>query len=225
MKKYKVITIAVSSILEPWITIENEGIRKTWLLNKNDNDLVLFYYGGVNDLTVNDDRIYLPHPEGFMNIGHKTIMLMEYILKNYDFDYVFKTNTSSYIDLKKLNEYVDNMPLNNLYSGVIGDYNNGNNTIRFVSGCGVLLSKDMVELYINNKNDVNHNIIEDVAMGDFFNKKNIKYSIGPRIDINFSNENNIPLGHFHYRCKDYERNNRNNDIKRMHLINKRLGYE
>lgn len=210
---YNVITIVVSSVLDPWISIENDGIRKTWLEKKGDN-LVLFYYGDVDTLKVDDDKIFLPHDEGFMNIGKKTISLMEYIVQNYEFNYIFKTNTSSYIDLNLLNEYVGNKPKENLYSGVIGDYNG----IQFVSGCGVLLSKDLVKFYIDNKSKVRHDIIEDVAMGLFFTQNNIKPIPGPRFDVNFSNENNIPNNCFHYRCKDYERGDRLNDIRRMKII-------
>lgn len=211
---YNVITIVVSSVLDPWINIENNGIRETWLTKKDDNNLVLFYYGGVDELKVDNDKIFLPQEEGFINMGKKTILLLEYILQNYEFNYIFKTNTSSYIDLNLLNEYIIDKPKENLYSGIVGNHNG----IEFVSGCGVLLSKDMVELFVNNKDKVRHDIIEDVSMGLFFKENNIKIIPGPRFDVNFSNENSIPNNHFHYRCKDYERGDRLNDIRRMKII-------
>lgn len=214
MKFYNTITIVVSSEQEPWISIENDGIRKTWLTNKTEDDLVLFYYGNVTELKIDEDRIYLPHPEGFINMGRKTISVIEYILNTYDFNYIFKTNTSSYIDLQLLNKYASTKPKEKLYNGIIGNHDG----IRFVSGCGVLMSKDVAKLFVENKQDVNHDIIEDVAMGLFFQKYNITPTQGIRHDVVFSNEKSIPSKYFHYRCKDYERNDRSNDIRRMNLI-------
>lgn len=205
MKKILIIVLSIKK--EPWITIENEGIRKTWY-EKNNN--VFFYYGDNDKNEIIGDEIRLNVKERLMNLGYKTLECFE-MIKDMDFDYVFKTNTSSYIDIKLLCDFIQDKPINNFYCGIIGIYNN----ISFVSGCGCLLSKDLLLKILQHKNYWNHNYIEDVSLGDLMMKLNIKPSKGYRFDI-VNDYEDIPIDYYHYRCKDS--NNRNNDIIRMEKI-------
>jgi hypothetical protein len=139
-------------------------------------------------------------------------------LKNIEFDYIFRTNSSSYIDKKLLYNYLIDKPKTNFYSGVIGDLN-GN---KFASGSGYVLSKDLVEVVLDNLDLWNHDYIDDVALGILLNKIGHRPVEAPRFDIDIHNFfhnifNKVPLNFYHYRLKS---KNRNFDISQMKKIYK-----
>jgi hypothetical protein len=126
----------------------------------------------------------------------KTIKSIEYINNNFNFKYIYRTNLSSFLNLQLMNDYILN---NNFdYGAVIGKCNN----ISYGSGCGFFLSKKICDYLIKNKNLLEYNLYDDVAIGKLLTKKVDIFSI-PRIDIvDINNEKNkINNNIFHYRCK------------------------
>lgn len=203
---------------EPFIKLEN-GIRETWMKHNVDNDII-FYYGNSEHINIIGDRLYLDTKnEGFYNIGYKTIKMFEYCLNNYDFDYIFRTNSSSYIRIDKLNQYLINKPKNNFYNAIIGSHDG----ITFASGAGYFLSRDLIELIIKNKEKWNHGYIDDVALALLLRNENITPTNSTRFDINEYNMNNldnINLDYFfHFRCKCSDRNN---DIEIFKQLDKKF---
>lgn len=69
----------------------------------------------------------------------KTIAAMKFVLMNCEFDYLFRTNSSSYINISALEGFVKDLPRELVYGGPPGVHG-----IEFASGTGVLLSRDLV---------------------------------------------------------------------------------
>lgn len=206
----KILVLVLSYDKNPWKQIEEYGIRKTWAKN---NKNIFFYYGGSNKDNIIEDKIYLNINEDIMNIGLKTLMCFD-MIKDFNFDYIFRTNTSSYVDINLLYKFIEDKPTSNFYCGVIGNHNG----IIFCSGSGYFLSKDLLLNVLKNREKWDHSYIDDVSLGKLINSfKNINIYEGKRYDI--INDNiEIPTNYYHYRCKDEK--NRMNDIIRMKKIHK-----
>jgi len=154
-----------------------------------------------DNIQLQDDTIFIKGSDSFVpGCLDKTIKSIEFVLKEYDFDFIFRTNMSSVIDLQKLyNILNDKMK----YAGVIvfdkGTY--------FASGAGFLLSKQMCQLLINNKDKLQYNIIDDVALGYFFTNNKIPITPLMRLDVYYYKYNMNLItkdrlsNHYHFRCK------------------------
>jgi hypothetical protein len=226
----KIVFLVISSESETYSKLESK-IRETWKSNLDSKDCpVYFCYGNSLEFSVEGDKIYCPFEENLMNIGHKTIRSLEYLLENVDFDLVYRTNSSSYIDLENMYKYLNCYSLENFYSGYINLDKKSN--ILFCSGSGYFLSRDVVKMVIENKNDWDHSLIDDVSMGKLLKNLGITMTQGRRLDINqikdsgiFFNEKpieNIQIDNsYHFRCKTNDPS-REEDCKIMEYLYKTI---
>jgi hypothetical protein len=196
----------------------------TWDSISKKNVETYYYYGNNDNDIINGNIILTNVSERLFNCGHKFIKTLD-LIYDINFDFIFRTNSSSYVDKNLITEFLikkTNIPLDeNFYCGVNGLYQN----IKFASGSGFFLSKKNVKLLLDNKKNFNHNLIDDVAVGEIMQKNNIILHQSERFDIvqeniNQIDINNLPTKYFHYRFKT---NNRHVDIKNMekiHLLKK-----
>lgn len=186
---------------ETWDSVEVPDVKTLYLFGNHDCDEII------------DDKIMVDVPEVvennlIINCGYKTIKSF-LLTKDLDYDYIFRTNSSSYIDKNLLLDFVSDKPKTNYYSGLIGYHGN----ITFASGSGFFISRDLVDYVIQNSTEWNHNLIDDVAIASLLSSYGIKPYLNERIDI--LEDHNIPNHYFHYRLKT---GNRRDDIRRMYLI-------
>jgi hypothetical protein len=72
------------------------SIKKTW---GNNSVFETIFYTGDNEFNqLNSNFLELNVSNDFKDFGKKTLLCFEEILKYRDFDYVFRTNTSSYLN-------------------------------------------------------------------------------------------------------------------------------
>ena len=116
---------------------------------------------------------------------------MKYLSENVDFDFLVRTNESTYWNLDNLNELLSKLPLNKVYAGYLErrEYPK----VNFISGSGMIFSKDVVDLLITNHNHIESDFIDDVSIGRFLNKIDIVplHLSRPEIKINLSKFNFI----------------------------------
>lgn len=186
-----------------------EAQKNTWDSDKIDDVDTFYYFGNHSKDEIIGDKIFVNTGEGVPNCGYKTIKAFE-LIKNLDFDFVFRTNATSYIDKKMLLEFIKTKPKDRFYSGYIGFYEG----IKFASGSGYFISKDIIDIILNFKNDWNHDLIDDVALSKVLLKNNIIPTNNIRYDVTTKQ---IPMNFFHYRLKT---DNREFDIENMYLIKK-----
>jgi hypothetical protein len=146
-----------------------------------------------NTIFVKDFESYSP------GIFNKTIESIRYCLNNFSFDYIYRTNLSSFLSLEKMYNFICNNDIN--YGGVEGFHN----PYKFASGCGFFMSKEVCEflIYYDISNiDIINKYLDDVAIGAILTKKyNIDYI--HRIDIDSLDNlylKNADTNEFHYRC-------------------------
>lgn len=176
-----------------WDSINVEGVE------------TYYYFGNSNNNEIIENNIYTEVNETLLNCTDKTIQTFK-LINHIEYDYIFRTNSSSYVDKHKLKDYLIDKPKNNFYSGIIG-LHEGN---YFCSGSGFFLSKDLVTLIINNENLLDRSFIDDVSIGNFLNKNGIPLINSERFDVLSSDD--INENFFHYRLKTSDRNE---DINNM----------
>lgn len=227
----KCIILILTTDSAPFISIEEKGQRPTWIkeLSKK-NDVKIFFYkysNSVESAQMKEDYILCPGQELKENIGRKTLEAIKLINTKYNPDYIFRTNISSYIHSSQFLYFIKKIPINKFYSGVIGSHSNKkqNERIKFCSGSGYFISKDLINLCLEKKESWDHSLPDDVAISKIFLQAGISPSPQKRFDFPHLNDIiniNIPDNIFHFRCKFPP--NRHIDIQRMHYLHKHLGY-
>lgn len=179
MKKHKKVIIMVMSSNQPTFQTLENTIKETWYNLKNDDVEIIFYKENntyvTNNVVYEHPNLYLPCSDGYYSCGQKTLLALEWVQKNYEFDYIYRSNLGAFINVKNLINFLEDKPKEKFYCGILG-INNFllGEEIRFASGSGFFLSKDVVEIVLNSKNLWNHNVIDDVALGYVLLKFNIK---------------------------------------------------
>ena len=148
----------------------------------NNNNITFYFYCYKEDLqeeyVIEDDMIYIKGAETYVpGILEKTIKVFE-ITKNMEYDFLLRSNISTVIDYSKLDNILYKIPDDVIYaggfcclhkwidnpSGIHKIYN-----IRFILGTSIILRREGVHKLINNKNVLSKTIIDDFALGLFFN--------------------------------------------------------
>jgi hypothetical protein len=174
------ILILVIASNQPEHQADLESQKKTWVSECNENVSVIYLRGwDQSECYFEKDVLFVPIREEYSNILHKTIIGINYILDNFEFDVLVRSNVSTYFEtnrlVKELNQsvyrgsffggYFDKSKDKNFYNG---------DSFEYISGTGVYLSKDVViEL---SKLDPNKytGISEDLAIYDFLKDKGFK---------------------------------------------------
>lgn len=79
-----------------------DGIRNSWLKLIPSNYRVLFIHGRPGQPEgVEGDCLYLDCPESYEMLPRKVHAFLKYCLSNFEFDYLFKTDDDSYLDLER----------------------------------------------------------------------------------------------------------------------------
>jgi hypothetical protein len=135
----------------------DKSVRKIpKLISKRHGGPILLENKGIGA-----DSLYLPVPEARPLIGLKTIEAFKYVLKEFDFDYLFRTNTSSLVNPKKLVAYLKNTSKTGVYAG----YKMKTETNEdYASGAGILMSRDVISRVCDAEAQWRHGLPDDVAL-------------------------------------------------------------
>jgi hypothetical protein len=189
--KNKKISILLLTCKDYPFDLMEDCIRNTWGKEKNENVNIWYYYGGFSNFNIEGDKIQCTSLEGYENIGKKTLEAFEFLLDT-DFDYLFRPNSSSFVNIKKLQEFLNSCPSEKFYAGSIIPYETYDKNINeefkneCVSGCGYILSRDLVKYIVENKNMWEHDIIDDIALCVFLAKNNIFAKDVFRLKLHYS---------------------------------------
>lgn len=136
--------------------------------------------------------------------GRRNLALFDWFINSTDGDFLFQTNTSSYLRIENLQEIVKKYCANDLvYAGAI--INPDYTFFPIVSGAGKLLSRKLVLEILKNKDLLKFNL-EDVALAELVSKLGVNAIELRRLDLpnlhSIKKYSNQELGeHFHFRCK------------------------
>jgi len=202
--EFKILVLVVASDTYP-SKRNKKIIEKTWAKDTSTDTKVLFYKSGDMTRFVKENEIILEVGKSTLDMSKKNILAFQFALENYDFDYIFRTTTASYVNLNLLRKYIDDnfTEEKNLYSGIILETNDhSGNNIKFINGAGIIFSRDVIKKIVKNREKLDFNLWDDVGIGKLLNQLKIIPKEGERFDIKgniFSQ--NISKRHYHYRCR------------------------
>jgi len=142
--------------METWDSVDIEGMD------------TVFYFGqpkASDQKWCNKKIFYTGGDEALTNIGFKNLKVFEAALHNPDWDFIIRANASTYVNKKLVAEYVQDKPTKGLYMGVGAPYTLDGKEFYYAWGPHYLLSRDVVELIVENKDKWNHGLMDDVALG------------------------------------------------------------
>lgn len=179
----------IETSLNTWDSIDVHGVE------------TVFYCG--ESLKADTDKIvYLPVRDSLQSMGYKDILIFKWALQNKQFDYVVRVNSSCYVDKFELVEYIKTLPTENLFAcaEVVG----GGRKWAW-GGYQFIMSRDVVEKIIENKDKWDHSVMEDMAMSGLVADIGIPYTPIKACSINrygegwlliSSDNNNIAFNDF-----------------------------
>jgi hypothetical protein len=174
-----------------------------------------------NLIKLRDPAIHVHVKDIYLTIPWKLLAMYKYALNNYEFDYLFRTTSASYVRAMELSKVCEALPREKYYGGAIA-YEGA----RFAAGNNILMSRDLVERIAMKKTVANPTIIEDVSLGNYMNSIGVKLSPLPQINIdsiekmNYISDEEL-MSNFHFRLKSGTMKKRN-DVEIMHVLHERI---
>lgn len=187
-------------------------------------DRILFplFLSKAPSFSYNDElkELEVNSPSTYIHFHLRNRALFDWFLSETEYDFLFRTNSSSYIIKEKLFETAcaGHSPL---FSGKIL----GRPDSQFVSGAGILLDRPMVRLMLENWDMLELHMIEDVALSRL--AKRLGVSLQPLDYLEVSSvedlrrlSDDILQSYFHFRCKALSRPSGEIDV--MNALNLRI---
>ncbi|MBA2369085.1 MAG: hypothetical protein H0V82_08705 [Candidatus Protochlamydia sp.] len=198
-------------------------LQKVWkaYMHSCPEHIEVYFIKGNPDLPtsfeIRGDDLFVKTEEGYIpGIINKTILSMEAMLPRFkEFDFVLRTNLSSFYVFPRLLNFIRNLPPKKCYCGfqmhIPASWTPKLGFINFVSGAGFILSIDLVEMLIREKCYLlkyKCDLPDDVLIGLFFQKRSILSLPAERMDIGTLEEwnaqkDNISENAFHFRAKNH----------------------
>lgn len=164
----------------------------------------IHYVGGGRGAPVLEDAhtLRIEASEGDKwKVGPKTVDAFRWAVENREFDFVFRTNTSSYVDQRMLLAHANSLKREYHYSGFV-DRRYGD----FASGSGYFISADLVDKLVSDGDRLD-SAPDDVALSAWLGKTlGVKAETQQRVDLQLQSQLDAwrAAGRqrcFHYRCR------------------------
>lgn len=208
--------LVLGARVEPFPAL-HDAQRRTWAATPPGDVETIFYFGG-DRLSFAEDELVLPVSDARLDISRKTLACFEWALENRDFDLVFRTNSSSYVDLPNLCRRArEQGRRERFYSGFIGAFDErgifglehkiGPDAVErmpFASGSGYFLSRDLVRYVVNHRGTWRHDWrdSDDAALAEMVSRIGIVPEAAPRVDYTDVREvRNVDTTQHHFRCR------------------------
>jgi hypothetical protein len=200
--------------------------RELWRHNLRNKTISYYFLNATqpdledHQVLVNSDVIETRHhPDFNQRITEKTQLGIQYCCENITFDYLLRTNLSSFYNLNGLIQHLETLEPKNIYAGKITtqyylDESGSQQAFSFCSGSGFFLSRDVCQKIVQRQQLVSKRLIddvwirlllEDVPMLDIQRCDLIKIGQYCSNTLNFADQcinNAIKDGVFHFRVKD-----------------------
>ena len=194
---------------ETWDNVHVNGIKTLFYSECLFNDSSK--YGYLREVNPWRTMLRINCSDDFYMIHWKTKLALDVALARDDWDIVFRTNNSSYINKVNLFTFCQALPTRAVYGGWF-------NNDRFVSGAGIFLSRDYCEVLSRQVKEM-LSYEEDVLYGDIFKSRGITATFDDRSRLDWPNLGDDYRSAYHIRFKTEERLN---DVRNMYLFHKKL---
>ena len=159
-------------IINYWINIINY-ITKYKLEDKIKIYLVFGEGSNTKKFKDIEKNIFISQcEENFKNILKKTVISIKHFSKIYEYKYLIRSNISSFWCINNLMPFINALPNKNVYVGPVTRKWTKRGWYFYISGCGIIMSKDVVQKIINtNINHLNLNNTDDIEIFRIVNTK------------------------------------------------------
>ena len=176
------ILILIIASNDPEHEADFEIQNKTWV-SKCHKDVSVMYLRGWDQAYFYFEKeknvLFVPIPEAYSNILSKTILGIKYILDNFEFDILVRSNVSTYFETHRLVREL-NHPIycGSFFGGYFdksknSNFNNGN-SFEYISGTGLYFSKDIATILSELDPEFYTDVFDDLAIFDFLKNKDLK---------------------------------------------------
>jgi hypothetical protein len=195
---YKFIFLILSSNKYP-SSLNEKTQDKTWVQNLKKDSIAIFYKGGSSNV-LEGNYLNLDIGDSLQEIGYKTIAAMDWLVENYSFDYLVRSNSSTYINVNEMKKYIlETATSEPFYSGRTTTFEN---SFKYAHGSCIILNDLAVFKILENRTSWDHMLIDDAALGKLFNfldieltQKEVKH-VDSEILTGYLNKKHVA-----YRCK------------------------
>ena len=168
-----------------------------------------------NELKSLHKVIQVNFPDIYLTIRWKNFAIFDYFISKTKHDFLFITAANAYVRPQTLMNLLNRIPKKNIYTGAYtwpGSF--------FISGGNLILSRDVVQKLLNNRNIFRPSVIDDVELSNVLNKMSIPHFGIPLISISTEEEldstsDKVLLDNYHFRMKTTG----NRAIKEVSLMN------
>lgn len=195
-------------------------LRKIWrsYMHYNPEQVESYFIRGNPNLSrshiIENDIIWSKTQESYIpGILNKTILSLEAMIPRInDFDYILRTNLSSFYVFPRLLKVLNKSPRSRfiLSGGFVSPFDN---SLKCPHGCGYIISRDLAELIIKNKSQIltspqANAWPDDVVTCEFFYKNNLHKINDKKIDLSSISswkkiKHKIPKKAFHFRVRNF----------------------
>lgn len=223
----RTLVLVLGALVPPYPSLIRT-LKRTWAARDLAGVDVLFYYGGA-ELARHGRDLHLPVSDRYWDAGRKTLKAFEYSLARCDFDFVFRTNCSTYVDLPNLRDHVQSyVEATRVYAGavdrqsVVDEATGRREYFQLAYGFGYLLSRDLVELVVEKQDEWDHSLTDDFALGKLLTRAGVTPTLTPHAVVDhIGNARRIDTSQFLFRCKT-DSSNRRGDIDVLLAIDDRF---
>lgn len=175
-KHYKAVILVLASDNSP-IYQEFRKIYQRYLNECPDVKVLLVYGAGTLFERQEYDLVYDDIVENYYpGMITKTLRAMEHIDQTYDYDFLIRTNLSTFWDFTNLLKRLEVLPSTNCIAGSrIWNTVKGVKSSEYIAGVNLVLSRDLVIDIIANASEVCswNNIAEDQAISQYFTNNGV----------------------------------------------------
>lgn len=229
ISQIKIVFLITASVLRPYSRLRYLGQEKTWVQDITKFPKMEYRYLLSNgnkaieknfreDLHTNNprkaqfkpselslsksDELVFEASFGWESILANTIAGIKWALENdQNFDFIVRTNVSSYWNLKSTIQMLERLPKSKVYAGhfvrALGT--------EFIAGDGMILSRDVAIALCKNSHLLDASVIDDVAIGRLMREIHVTPTHIPRKWVRTRFDINHPellVGNTHlFRCK------------------------
>ena len=159
----KLLILILATRQNPWERIIREGIFETWAAKVYDNIRIIPYYGNNEKCEEKNGDLLLTSP--CEDYTKKTLEAFKYLLENYEFDYILRTNVSTYVRVEKFYNWLKNKPRKEYYAGfaIKGQIPSEK---WIAAGINMIYSWDIIKKFVDNMDSIDGNL-DDQSLGWF----------------------------------------------------------
>jgi hypothetical protein len=188
--KYNIIFLIISSKNKSYYQ-EMKGLTAMYMSKYPNNINFFFVESDPNikpEMEIIGNNIFVKNKETYIpGIFIKTIKALKYINDNYDYDYLIRTNASSFFNIENMLKYLSNLPKERFAIGfTLNIPIHGN----FLHGTSIIITKD-ISYYLYKYYNKNYLKIEDdVFISLILKSQNITLNILDESQIQFLIDDN-----------------------------------